>query len=291
MMDQQQTAKKRNKFLEVMTRLLRNKTATAGLIVILIIAALAFSAPLICDYDEMAIQQHPELRLQPPSSEHLLGTDHLGRDIFARLLYGARTSLSVGIIVVLISASLGGFIGSLSAVMGGRIDNIIMRIVDIFTCIPAMLLTLAMVSALGHGISNLVIAMCINYTFGFIRVVRSAVLSVVSQDFVEAARSYGTRMVTMIFKHIMPNAMGIIIVQATMSVAGVILGIAGLSFLGMGIEAPSPEWGAMLNEGRAYMRTFPYLIMFPGIAIVVSALSLNLVGDGLRDALDPKLRD
>ena len=289
MMDQQQTAKKRNKFLEVMTRLLRNKTATAGLIVILIIAALAFSAPLICDYDEMAIQQHPELRLQPPSSEHLLGTDHLGRDIFARLLYGARTSLSVGIIVVLISASLGGFIGSLSAVMGGRIDNIIMRIVDIFTCIPAMLLTLAMVSALGHGISNLVIAMCIN--FGFIRVVRSAVLSVVSQDFVEAARSYGTRMVTMIFKHIMPNAMGIIIVQATMSVAGVILGIAGLSFLGMGIEAPAPEWGAMLNEGRAYMRTFPYLIMFPGIAIVVSALSLNLVGDGLRDALDPKLRD
>lgn len=283
--------KKRSKLLEIWGRFRRNKVALAGLIVLIILVTLAIFANVICDYETMAVKQNARIRLQPPSSEHILGTDHLGRDIFARMIHGSRVSLSVSIIVVIISATLGGFIGSLSALIGGKYDNFIMRIVDTFTCIPAMLLTLSMVAALGPGIPNLMIAMCINYTVGFTRVTRAAVLSIVGQEFIESARSYGTSTIRIVYKHVMPNAMGIIIINGTLSVAGVILSIAGLSFLGMGIQPPAPEWGAMLNEGRAVMRTFPYLTVFPGIAIAVAALSLNLIGDGLRDSLDPKLRD
>lgn len=283
--------KKRNKFLEIWKRFRRNKTALVGLGILLVFIFFAIFADVICDYETLVIKQNARLRLQPPSSEHILGTDHFGRDIFARMIHGSRVSLAVSITVVIIAANIGGFIGAFSALVGGKYDNFIMRIIDTFSCIPAMLLTLTMVAALGPGIFNLMIAMLVNYTFGFARVTRAAVLSIVGQEFIESARSYGTSTIRIVFKHVMPNAVGIIIINGTLSIAGVILGIAGLSFLGMGIQPPSPEWGAMLNEGRAVMRTFPYLTVFPGIAIATAALSLNLIGDGLRDSLDPKLRD
>ena len=284
---QQKWKRKKERLLDVWRCLYRNKAAMTGLVIVVAFVLLAIFAGVICDYD-MVVNQDTASRLQAPSSAHWLGTDHLGRDIFARMGYGARVSIGVGFLVVLISASLGGFIGSFSALLGGRLDNIIMRLVDIFTCIPPMLMTLAMVAALGPGLRNLTIALCINMTVGFIRVVRAAVLSIVNQDFISAARASGFSTWKIAIRHVMPNAMGIIIVEGAMSVAGTILSIAGLSFLGLGIQPPSPEWGAMLNEGRAYMRTFPYMIVFPGIAIILSALAMNLLGDGLRDALDPR---
>ena len=284
---QQKWKRKTDRFLDVWRCLRRNKAAMTGLIVILIFVLLAVFAGVICDYD-MVIKQDTVNRLQAPSGEHWLGTDHLGRDIFARMIYGARVSIGVGFLVVIISAALGGFIGSLSALLGGKLDNLIMRVVYIFTCIPSMLMTLAMVAALGPGLRNLVVALCINTTVGFTRVVRAAVLSIVNQDYISAAKASGFSTWKIAVRHVMPNAMGIIIVEGAMTVAGTILSIAGLSFLGLGIQPPSPEWGAMLNEGRAYMRTFPYMIVFPGIAIILSALAMNLLGDGLRDALDPR---
>lgn len=284
---QQKWKIKKERFLDIWRCLCRNKAAMTGLIIVLIIVLLAVFAGVICDYD-MVVKQDTLARLQPPNKEHWLGTDHLGRDIFARMIYGARVSIGVGFLVVLISASLGGIIGSISALLGGRLDNLIMRLVDIFTCIPSMLMTLAMVAALGPGLRNLTVALCIIMTVGFIRVVRAAVLSIVNQDFISAARASGFSTWKIAVRHVLPNAMGIIIVEGAMSVAGAILSIAGLSFLGLGIQPPSPEWGAMLNEGRTYMRTFPYMIVFPGIAIILSALAMNLLGDGLRDAFDPR---
>lgn len=278
---------RKKRILESWRSLRRNKAAMAGLVIITVLILLAVFAGVICDYD-MVTDQNPSARLEGPSAEHWMGTDHLGRDVFARMIYGARVSIGVGLLVVLISTAIGGFIGSISALLGGRVDNIIMRFVDVFTCIPSMLMTLAMVAALGPGLGNMMIALCINMTVGFIRVVRAAVLSIVNLDYISAARAGGFSTWKITLKHVMPNAIGIIIVEGAMSVAGTILSIAGLSFLGLGIQPPSPEWGAMLNEGRQYMRTFPHLIIFPGVAIILSALAMNLLGDGLRDALDPR---
>lgn len=288
---QEEAVQRKSLLAEILRRYFRNKPALFGTIFIIFLVIVALFANLICDYQAMAIKQNPDIRLQAPSSAHLFGTDGLGRDIFARMIHGAKISLGVSFIVVLFSSTLGAFLGSLIALVGGKIDNLVMRCIDVFTCIPGMLLTLALVASLGPGIRNLMIAISINMTIGFIRVIRAAVLSVVNQDYIEAARSYGTKTIRLVWHFVLPNAIGLLIVQAAMSVAGTILSIAGLSFLGMGIESPTPEWGAMLSEGRAFMRTFPYLILFPGLAIGLTTLSLNLMGDGLRDALDPKLRD
>lgn len=283
--------KKRNQLLEIWRRLRKNKVAMLGLIILTIFALSAIFADVFLDYQKSVVDQNVRIRLQGPSADHWFGTDNFGRDVFARIVYGARISLSIGLIAVAFSATCGGLLGGLAGLYGGMVDNIIMRILDTIVCIPGILLTLAMVAALGPGINNLLIAITISSIPAFTRVVRAAILSIVGQEFIESARSYGTSDFRLIYRHILPNAIGPIIVQATMSVAGTILQISGLSFLGMGVEAPTPEWGAMLSEARNVMRTVPYLVMFPGLAIVLSALSLNLLGDGLRDALDPKLRD
>ena len=251
---------------------------------------MAVFADLIVPY-ELGIKVDGSIRLQPPSSEHWFGTDNLGRDVFSRIVHGSRVSLTIGIATTLISVVIGGFLGAAAGYYGGKADNIIMRLVDIFMCIPSILLALAIVAALGPGLRNLLIAITISYVPVFTRMVRAVILNVVDQDFVEAARAYGASDMRIILKYIAPNAMGPIIVQCTMGIAGMILSAASLSYIGMGIQPPEPEWGAMLSDAREFMRTAPYLIYFAGFSILLAALAFNLVGDGLRDALDPKLKD
>ena len=283
--------KKKSQGKEIWKRMKKNRAAMIGLVIICIFVFFAIFADVIADYEEEAITQNVKERLQPPNSEHWFGTDAYGRDIFARILHGARVSLTIGLASTGISVILGGLFGAAAGYYGGKVDSIIMRVMDTVMCIPAILLALAIVAALGPGIRNLLIAITVAQVPGFTRVIRSVILSVVGQDFIEAAKACGTTDKRIIIKHILPNAMGPIIVQATMSVAGMIITAAGLSFIGMGIQPPRPEWGAMLAESREYMRYAPYLVAFPGIAIVLAALSLNLLGDGLRDALDPRLKN
>lgn len=283
-------SKKNSQLKEVWRRYKKNKSAMVGLIILLLFAIVAICADLVVPY-EKAIEQNGAVRLQGPSAEHWFGTDAFGCDTFARIVHGSRVSLSIGFAAVGISLIVGGFLGAAAGYYGGKTDNLIMRIMDVFTCVPGILLALAIVAALGSSMRNLLIAITIASIPGFVRLVRSSILTVVENDFIEAARSYGAKDFRIIAKYILPNAMGPIIVQATMGIAGMILSASGLSYMGMGIQPPSPEWGAMLSEAKDYMRVAPYLLYFPGFAILISALCFNLVGDGLRDALDPKLKD
>lgn len=279
--------KRSEKAADFVRKFSRNKAAVFGFVIALIFVLGAIFADAICSYEQVITQNVIE-RLQTPGAAHWFGTDQLGRDIFARVLHGARVSLGVSFLVVAISVAVGGVLGSLLALIGGRIDNMVMRLIDVISCIPGFLLTLALVAAMGSGIRNLMIALCVRMSVGYIRVIRSFVLSVVGQDFIDAARLSGMPVWKIAVTHVMPNAMGIIIVEAAMSLSGTILSIAALSFLGLGIQPPAPEWGAMLNEGRDFIRTFPHLIIIPGLAIALCALSMNLMGDGVRDALDPR---
>jgi len=250
----------------------------------------AIFANQICP-EELVTTQDASIRLQEPSAEHIFGTDAYGRDLFARVLYGSRISLTIGLFTAFFSLVIGGILGAAAAYYGGQIDNIIMRVMDIFSAIPGTLLALAIVAALGASMLNLLIAITISSIPGFVRLIRSTVLTVVESDYVEAARACGTRDGRTIMRHILPNAIGPIIVQTTSSISGMILQASGLSFIGMGVQPPTPEWGAMISEAREFMRTEPYLMIFPGVCIILAALAFNLIGDGLRDALDPRLRD
>ena len=257
---------------------------------ILIFVLGAVFANLIRPYD-LVIRQEAAIRLDPPSAEHWFGTDAYGRDVFARVLYGSRISLSIGFFTAAFSLIFGGILGAAGAYYGGQVDNIIMRVMDMFTAIPGTLLALAIVAALGTSMVNLLIAITISSIPGFVRLIRSTVLTVVESDYVEAARACGTGDARIILRHILPNAIGPIIVQTTTSISDMILTASGLSFIGMGVQAPTPEWGAMISEAREFYRQKPYLVIFPGVCIILTALSFNLIGDGLRDALDPRLRD
>ena len=282
--------RKESQLKEIWRRMRKNKAAMVGLVIFLIFVAVALLADVIVPYD-MAITQNGAERLLPPSAEHWFGTDTYGRDVFARVIHGSRVSLSIGVVTSLITLVVGGMLGAMAGYYGGAVDNIIMRIMDTFMCIPFMLLALAIVAALGHSMTNLLIAITISNIPSTTRLVRSCILTVVDQDYVEAAKSYCANDLRIIVKYILPNAMGPIIVNTTMGMASMILAAAGLSFIGMGIQPPDPEWGSMLSSARDFMRTSPHLLYIPGIAIVLSVLSINLVGDGLRDALDPKLKD
>lgn len=282
--------KKRSQFADVWRRLKRSKTAIIGLALITMFVFLAIFAPLIVDYNQDVIKLNVLERLQNPSSAHWFGTDGKGRDIFARIVYGTRISFFVGILSVSIALSLGGFLGAVAGYYGGRLDNAIMRVLDVLLAIPGILLAITIVSALGTSIINLMIAVGVSNIPGFARVVRASVLSVKDQDFIEAARAIGAKDHTIIIKHVLPNSVAPILVFATLKVAFAILLTAALSFIGLGVQPPTPEWGSMLAAGRYYMRDQIYVVMFPGIAIALSVLSLNLFGDGLRDALDPKLK-
>ena len=282
--------RKESQLKEIWRRMRKNKAAMVGLVIFLIFVAVALLADVIVPYD-MAITQNGAERLLPPSAEHWFGTDTYGRDVFARVIHGSRVSLSIGVVTTLITLVVRGMLGAVAGYYGGAVDNIIMRIMDTFMCIPFMLLALAIVASLGPSMTNLLIAITISNIPSTTRLVRSCILTVVDQDYVEAAKSYCANDLRIIVKYILPNAMGPIIVNTTMGMASMILAAAGLSFIGMGIQPPDPEWGSMLSSARDFMRTSPYLLYIPGIAIVLSVLSINLVGDGLRDALDPKLKD
>lgn len=282
--------KQKNKFAEVWKRLCKNTGAVIGMVIILIFVLGAVFANLIRPYD-LVIRQEAAIRLDPPSAEHWFGTDAYGRDVFARVLYGSRISLSIGFFTAAFSLIFGGILGAAGAYYGGQVDNIIMRVMDMFTAIPGTLLALAIVAALGTSMVNLLIAITISSIPGFVRLIRSTVLTVVESDYVEAARACGTGDARIILRHILPNAIGPIIVQTTTSISDMILTASGLSFIGMGVQAPTPEWGAMISEAREFYRQKPYLVIFPGVCIILTALSFNLIGDGLRDALDPRLRD
>jgi peptide/nickel transport system permease protein len=284
--------KKRGQLSQIWFRFRKNKLAMLGMILLLVMAIACFASPLVYDYDTDVITQNVKNKFAEPGTPgHLLGTDNYGRDMLARILYGGRYSLSLGFVIVAASMLSGGLIGACAGYYGGKIDNILMRIMDVFLAIPQILMAMAIVSVLGTDIKNLMIAMTIANIPKFARIVRSAILQIQGNEYIEAARACGTRDARIIMKHIIPNAIGPIIVQATLQIAQSIISISAMSFIGLGIQPPKPEWGTMLSEGKVYMRQHAFVIMEPGIAIVLSVLSFNLMGDGLRDALDPKLKN
>lgn len=285
------TFRSKSQMTLIWNKLKKNKAAMVGLMFFALLLLVAIFADVIANYNTEVIKQNVSIRMQTPSLEHLFGTDAYGRDIFARIVHGSRISLMVGFAAVFVSMVVGSLIGSIAAYYGGKMDNILMRIMDVFQAIPPILLAIAIVSALGTGLLNLMIAMSISFIPFFARIIRSTILTVKESEYIEAAKACGTADARIILKHILPNAIGPIIVQATLSIGQMIIGLAALSFIGLGIEPPRPEWGAMLSEARKYMRYYPHLILFPGLAIVTTVLSFNLLGDGLRDALDPRLKN
>ena len=279
-----------NAFTEFWRRFRKNRTAVLGLCIMLFIIGMALCADLIVPYSK-CIDISGSERLQWPSAAHWFGTDEYGRDVFARVVHGSRYSLFIGVATSLLALVFGAILGASAGYFGGMVDTIICRIVDIFLSVPPILLSLAVVAAMGTNMRNLIIAMTISCIPGDVRLIRSVVLTVSGQDYVEAAKSYGTSNTRIIFRYVLPNAMGPIIVNTTMSISNMILSAAGLSYLGMGVQPPAPEWGSMLSDAQSYMFTAPYLLFFPGVFIVLASLAFNLVGDGLTDALDPKLKD
>lgn len=270
-------------------RLSKNKGALVGLVLLVLLILIAVFASVIAPYD-LVTAQNAAGRLQAPSAAHIFGTDTYGRDVLARIVHGSRISLLIGVGSAAFCLIVGGFLGAATAYFGGRFDDILMRFMDMIMAIPATLLALSIIAALGTNMVYLVLAISIAYTPRFVRLVRSAVLPQVGMDYVEAAKAAGSGHMRIIFKDIIPNAIGPIIVETTQSLSNMILEASGLSYIGMGVQPPKPEWGSMLSEAREVMRTVPHLIIIPGIFIIVTALSFNLLGDGLRDAIDPRLK-
>jgi peptide/nickel transport system permease protein len=271
----------------------RHRGAVAGLVVILLFFAAALLAPALSPYDPLA--QDLERRLQGPSHAHLLGTDDFGRDILSRVIYGARISLTIGFLSIGIAVAGGLVLGLVAGFYtagrwGQLIDIAIMRTGDILLAFPAVLLAIAIVTAFGPGLRNAMLAIAIIYLPRFIRLVRASILVEKEQTYVEAAQALGMSHRRLLFRHLLPNVIPPVIVQATLALAEAIIEAAALSFLGLGATPPTPEWGAMLSEGRSYLRLAPWVTFFPGMAIFLIVVSFNLLGDGLRDALDPRLR-
>ena len=267
-------------------RLRRNYLAVLGFIVLFVLIGSAIFAERISPFG-YADQDYMMIR-QPPSAQHLLGTDQFGRDVLSRLIYGSRISLQVGLIAVSISLIVGGAIGAIGGYFGGRTDSVLMRIMDVQLAIPTNLLAIVISSALGPGLVNLMVAVGITSIPRFARLMRASVLSIKGMEFIEAARAMGASHMRIILLYILPNCAAPLIVQSTLSVANAILFAATLSFLGLGIQPPFPEWGGMLSDARPYIRDSAYLSIFPGLAIMITIVALNCIGDGLRDALDPK---
>lgn len=275
-------------FKRIMKQMRKNKMAMLGLIIFLIELILLVLAPLIIPYDYtamdiMAIQQGP-------SAQHWFGTDELGRDIFSRILYGGRYSVTMGLISVAISTTIGMAIGAVAGYFGGQVDNIIMRILDVIQSLPAMLLTIVISAALGSGYFNTILALSVNGLPASARMLRAQMMKVRDSEYIEAAVSINCSRFRIITSHLITNSLSANIVQATMAVANMIVMAASLSFIGLGVQPPTPEWGAMLSGARQFIRQCPHMVIAPGMAIAITILALNLLGDGLRDALDPKLK-
>ena len=267
---------------------MRSPLTVAGLVLITIMVLIAVLAPFITPADP--IKQVLSTRLKPPSLAHWLGTDQLGRDMLSRMIYGARISLLIGIVVVGISASVGTFVGLTAGFIGGRVDEVLMRLTDVFFAFPALILAMAISGALGPSLTNAMIAIAVVSWPVYARLIRAQVLSLREREYVEAARSLGASSQYIVWRHILPNSMAPLMVQATFDLGGAILAAAGLSFIGFGTQPPTAEWGVMISEGRNYIATQPWLSLFPGLAILFTVAAFNLIGDGLRDAFDPRLR-
>jgi peptide/nickel transport system permease protein len=272
----------------VVRELVRNRFALAGTTLLFLVVAAALLAPVIATHspDEQKLLG----RLQAPSNEHLLGTDELGRDEFSRLIYGARISLFIGLVGTAGGVILGTIFGLMAGYFGGWIDTLFMRLVDIMFAFPGILLAILIVAVMGPGLFNLVAALTIWGTPTLSRIVRSCVLSLKSEEFIEASRAMGASSSRIMFRHLLPNSIAPIIVYSTLGVAGSLLTTAALGFLGLGVQPPTAEWGAMLSYGRGYLREAPHLMVIPGLAILLTVVSLNLIGDALRDALDPRIK-
>ncbi|MBQ5437509.1 MAG: ABC transporter permease [Firmicutes bacterium] len=283
--------KQRSQFGEAWHRMKKDKGAMLGLAVVSILVLVAILSNFLLDYDTDVVGMNTKERLQAPNAKHLLGTDEYGRDILFRILYGSRYSLSVGLVAVAIALVAGVTLGAIAGYKGGAVEEVIMRLTDIFSSVPNMLMALVVVSALGQSMLNLMIAIGVTSIPQFVRITRATVLTVRNQEYVESARAIGLSTPQIIISHILPNSLSPIIVQTTLRVASAIISASSLSFLGLGIPAPNPEWGSMLSGGRKFIRDYPYMTLYPGLAIMITVLSLNLLGDGLRDALDPKLKN
>lgn len=281
--------KKESMFRITTRRLIKNKMAVLGMIVLAVAVLIAIFGPLIAPYD----YAEPDIinAYAGPSLSHPFGTDELGRDIFSRMIIGTRASLSIGLISVAFAAVVGITLGAVSGYFGGLTDQIIMRAMDILQALPSLIMAIAVCAALGAGLNNCILAISISTIPGFVRMARATVLNIREMEYLEAATAINCSTARIIIRHILPNAMAPLIVQMTMGVATNILAASSLSFIGLGVQPPDPEWGAMLSAGRNYIRNYPHMVLFPGIVIMLVVLALNMLGDGLRDALDPKLKD
>lgn len=282
--------KRPSQIAEIWRRFKKSKTGMFGLCVLTIFIVIAICAGLLADETLITQINHQEA-LEGISGKHIFGTDNLGRDLFARMIYGSRVSLSMGILVVVISFTIGSFIGAATGYFGGTLDNIVMRAFDVLNCLPPMLLIMVIVVSFGTGLVNLLLAMSLGTIPMIARTVRAQVISLTDMEYIQAARAFGSKNFRLIVRHVLPNAMGLIIVEAAGTVATTILAVAGYGYLGFGVQPPDPEWGAILSNAQSYMLDAPNLMLIPGFAIVFSAMSITLIGDGLRDALDPRLKD
>jgi ABC-type dipeptide/oligopeptide/nickel transport system permease subunit len=271
-----------------MKRLLRNFAFTAGLLLTVALVLVAIAAPLLAPFDPNA--QDTVRRLEPPSRGHLLGLDDLGRDVLSRIIWGSRVSLRVGFSVVILASLIGVTLGAMAGYFGGWTDTLVMRLTDILLAFPGILLAIALVAVLGPSLNNVVLALVVIGWVGYARLVRGQVLKVREMEYVVAAKAMGARSPRVIMRHVLPNVINPLIVMATLGLAGTILSEAALSFLGLGVQPPTPSWGAMLTSGRRYLGLANHLAIWPGIAIMLAVMGLNFLGDGLIDALDPKLR-
>ena len=266
----------------------RSPLTVAGVVLIVTLALIAVLAPVIAPANPL--KQVLSTRLKPPSAAHWLGTDQLGRDVLSRMIYGARISLTIGIVVVGLAASLGTLVGLVAGYTGGWLDEGLMRLTDVFFAFPALILAMAISGALGPSLTNAMIAIAVVTWPVYARLVRAQVLSLREREYVEASRSLGASAERIVWHHILPNTLAPLLVQASFDMGAAILSAAGLSFIGFGTQPPTAEWGVMISEGRNYIATQPWLSLFPGVAILLTVAAFNLIGDGLRDALDPRLR-
>lgn len=280
--------KKKSEFMRILKQMSYNKLAMFGAAVFAVELVLVVLAPFIAPYGYADMDM--TAAYQTPSLAHLCGTDDLGRDIFSRLLYGGRYSITMGIFSIGISLTIGIIVGSIAGFFGGKVDNIIMRILDVIQSLPGMLLTIVISAVLGSGYLNTILALSVNGIPGQARMLRAQMLRVRESEYIEASESINCSKFRIIVKHLIPNSFSPLIVQATMGVANMIIMAAGLSFIGLGVQPPASEWGAMLSGSRQFIRSSPHMVIFPGLAIAITILALNLMGDGLRDALDPKLK-
>lgn len=288
MVDQPVKPKRKSQFLIIARRLSQNSSAVIGFIVAVLLALMAIFAPLIAPYPYQ--KQDLTHTRAAPSAEHIMGTDELGRDIFSRIIWGSRFSLSVGVLAVLLGTAIGMVFGAFAGYFGGLVDDIIMRFLDILQSIPGILLAITISVVLGPGLINTLLALSVGGIPMACRLLRASILGIRNQEYLEAATSINASTARIILKHVIPNSFSPLLVSSTMSIGNVIMMGAMLSFIGLGVQPPTPEWGSMISGGRSLIRTCPWMVTFPGIFIMLTVLSLNMFGDGLRDALDPKLK-